>query len=184
MQTLSSIGVGPRPPSVPVANPPPPVASGRLGASVTPDKGTGAVVSVPAGDGTGAQATYLPSTLPPVTVPDKAQQLGLPKNMRTVTADEPSVSMRFKGELPVEPKSTADVALDQQIEDFIPNLWKASRAAVDALAGGAEDTFNATLPASAPALPPSDTASPYAAPYVGAEGKPPSLPGALIDIEV
>lgn len=183
MQTLSSIGVGPRPQQASVVNPPPPVASGRVGASVSPDKGAGVVVSVPSGDGTGAQTTYLPSSLPPVTVPDEAQRAALPKNLRAATADEPSVSMRFKGELPVEPKSPVDVALDQQIEDFIPNLWKASRAAVDALAAKPEEV-GAMAAGPAPPAPAAASPDPTVA-YVETEGgKSSSAPGALIDIEV
>ena len=42
---------------------------------------------------------------------------------------------RFQGELPAESKSPVDEAMDQQINDLLPNMWKASRAAVDVLIG-------------------------------------------------
>jgi hypothetical protein len=42
---------------------------------------------------------------------------------------------RFKGELPVEYKSPVQEALDTQINDLLPNMWAASRAAVDVLIG-------------------------------------------------
>lgn len=42
---------------------------------------------------------------------------------------------RFKGELPREFKSPEQEALDQQINELLPNMWKASRAAVDVLIG-------------------------------------------------
>lgn len=177
MLTISSIGVGPRPLQTPVANPlPPPAAAGRVSATVSRDSGTGTVVSVPSGDGTGAQATYLPSTLPPVAGPGEAVQADLPKNLQAGATDEAAVVARFKGELPAEPKSSVEQALDQQIEQFIPNLWKASRAAVDALSVSAE----AASPAGPPSeLPARDT--PYALPE---NGKPPTSPGTFLDIEV
>ena len=85
---------------------------------------------------------------------------------------------RFKGELPAEPKSTVEQALDQQIEEFIPNLWKASRAAVDAL------TAN-TNPEAASAEGPRTEIPVNETPYMLPEGgKPPTSPGTFIDIEV
>ena len=176
MLTISSIGVGPRPQQTPVANPPPPVAAGRVGASVSRDNGGSVVVSVTAGDGTGAQTTYLPSSLPPVTAPSESAQADLPKNLQISTGQEAAQTVRFKGELPEEPKSEADRALDVQIEEYIPNLWKASRAAVDALATSADA---ASAEGSRTEFPLNET------PYVLPEnGKPPANPGTLIDIEV
>ena len=176
MLTISSIGVGPRPLQTPVATPPPPVAAGRASPSVSRDNNGGAVVSIPSGEGTGAQATYLPSSLPPVTAPSEAVQADLPKNLQAVSEEEPLTPSRFKGELPAEPKSSVEQALDQQIEEFIPNLWKASRAAVDALSANAEAT--------APEGPRTEmlvSETPYMLPE---GGKPPSTPGTFIDIEV
>ena len=176
MLTISSIGVGPRPQQTPVANPPPPVAAGRASASVSRDNSGSVVVNVTSGDGTGAQATYLPSSLPPVTAPSESAQADLPKNLQSTPVQDPSQTARFKGELPAEPKSEADQALDVQIEEFIPNLWRASRAAVDALSTTAEPD-----PSEGPRteFPVNET------PYVLPEGgKPPASPGALIDIEV
>jgi hypothetical protein len=176
MLTISSIGVGPRPQQTPVANPPPPVAAGRASPSVGRDNSAGTVVSVTSGDGTGAQTTYLPSSLPPVAGPGEAAQADLPKNLQPAAVEAPAQAARFKGELPAEPRSAAEQALDVQIEEFIPNLWKASRAAVDALAASAE--------ADAPEGPRTEfpvNETPYARPE---GGKPPASPGALIDIEV
>lgn len=82
MLTISSIGVAPRPLQTPVATPPPPVTVGRSSPSVTRDSSGGTVVSIPSGEGTGAQATYLPSSLPPVTAPSEAVQPDLPKTCR------------------------------------------------------------------------------------------------------
>ena len=178
MLTISSIGVGPRPLQTPVATPPPPVTAGRSSPSVSRDNSAGTVVNIPSGEGTGAQATYLPSSLPPVTAPSEAVQADLPKNLQATSAEEPQPASRFKGELPAEPKSSVEQALDQQIEQFIPNLWKASRAAVDAL------TASTNPEAASPEgprteIPVSET------PYVLPEGgKPPASPGTFIDIEV
>lgn len=44
-------------------------------------------------------------------------------------------AQRFKGEFPREVKSPAREALDLQINELLPNMWKASRAAVDVLIG-------------------------------------------------
>lgn len=42
---------------------------------------------------------------------------------------------RFRGELPVEIKYPEQKALETQINDLVPNLWKASGAAVEVLIG-------------------------------------------------
>lgn len=178
MLTISSIGVGPRPQQTPVANPPPPLAAGRASASVSRENGGGAVVSITSGDGTGAQTTYLPSSLPPVAGPGEAVQADLPKNLQATPAETLNAAARFKGELPAEPKSAVEQALEQQIEEFIPNLWKASRAAVDAL------TVNASPEAASPEGPRTEipvNETPYMLPE---GGKPPTSPGRFIDIEV
>lgn len=44
-------------------------------------------------------------------------------------------AQRFKGQLPVEVKSPVEEAMDTQIKELLPNMWKASRAAVDVLIG-------------------------------------------------
>lgn len=72
----------------------------------------------------------------------------------TTTADEPAFSAtlsaeeqavpaaqaraetpRFRGELPPEVKNPAMQAMEAQINDLLPNMWSASRAAVDVLIG-------------------------------------------------
>lgn len=42
---------------------------------------------------------------------------------------------RYRGELPLADKPPEQKALDTQINELVPNLWKASRAAVDVLIG-------------------------------------------------
>lgn len=176
MLTISSIGVAPRPLQTPVANPPPPPAAGRSSPAVSRENSGGAAVNIPSGEGTGTQTTYLPSSLPPVAGPGEAAQANVPKNLQAVSAQEPPAKSRFKGELPAEPKSSVQQALDQQIEQFIPNLWKASRAAVDALASNT-DANSSEGPRTE--FPVNET--PYMMPD---SGKPPATPGTLIDIEV
>lgn len=175
MLTISSIGVGPRPQQTPVPAPAP-AAPGRVGASVSRDN-AGAAVAVPSGDGTGAQVSNLPSTLPPVTGAGEAAPGDLPNNAQVLAPKPPQDRSRFKGELPPEPKNAADEAMDQQIEEFIPNLWKASRAAVEALAPQADTV--------APAETPVTTSASKDTPYVlgDASGKPPATPGNLLDVE-
>lgn len=177
MLTISSIGVGPRPLQTPAANAPP-VAAGRPSASVSRDSGA-AVVHIPSGDGTGVQSAPLPSSLPPVTSPAEAANAGLPHNARVLAPKESDGgTVRFKGELPPEPKAPAQEALERQIEEYIPNLWKASRAAVDALASTSDERG----PDFAPTVSPDVRDLPYAAGEVG--GKPPATPGSLLDLEV
>ena len=178
MLTLSSISVGPRPLQTPVANPAP-VATGRPSASVGRDS-SAAVVNIPSGDGTGVQSTPLPSSLPPVVAPAASASADLPNNAKVLAPRESDAgsAARFKGELPPEPKGPAQEALDRQIEEYIPNLWKASRAAVDAL------TANSNPEAASPEGPRTEipvNETPYMLPE---GGKPPTSPGTFIDIEV
>ncbi len=176
MLTISSIGVGPRPLQTPVPNPPPPVVAGRSSPSAGRENSGGTVVSIPSGDGAGAQVTYLPSVLPPVAGPGEAVQPDVPKNLQAALVEQSMSASRFKGELPAEPKSSVEQALDQQIEQFIPNLWKASRAAVDALTGSA-DAASPEGPRTE--FPVNET------PYMRPEGgRPPASSGSVIDIEV
>lgn len=42
---------------------------------------------------------------------------------------------RFRGELPPEVPSPTDQAMEAQINELVPNMWRASRAAVDMLIG-------------------------------------------------
>jgi hypothetical protein len=42
---------------------------------------------------------------------------------------------RYEGELPPEVKNPAMEVMDNQIKELLPNMWKASRAAVDVLIG-------------------------------------------------
>ncbi len=46
-----------------------------------------------------------------------------------------SESPRFRGELPPEVKNPVMEAMEAQINDLLPNMWSASRAAVDVLIG-------------------------------------------------
>ena len=182
MLTISSIGGGPRPLQTTVASPPP-VAPGRVSGNTARDSAA-AVVNVPSGDGTGVQSAALPSSLPPVTSPAEAANAGLPRNAPVLAPKESDGgTVRFKGELPPEPKGPVDQALDRQIEEYIPNLWKASRAAVDAFVARNEDRsadFAPTVLSETPLG--TGRELPYAA--GDASGKPPATPGSLLDLEV
>lgn len=182
MLTISSIGGGPRPLQTTVASPPP-VAPGRVSGNTARDSAA-AVVNVPSGEGTGTQSVALPSTLPPVTSPAEAARANIPQNARVLAPKESDGgTVRFKGELPPAPKNPAEQALERQIEDYIPNLWKASRAAVDAFVSRSEERgadFAPTVLSETP------LSAAREAPYgLGdANGKPPATPGSLLDLEV
>lgn len=65
-------------------------------------------------------------------------------------------AQRFQGQLPVEVKSPVEEAMDTQINELLPNMWKASRAAVDVLIGEearAAAAARAEALAPAPAVP-------------------------------
>lgn len=56
-------------------------------------------------------------------------------NVRQARAQARAEVERFKGQFPKEVKSAVQEALDTQINELLPNMWKASRAAVDVLIG-------------------------------------------------
>lgn len=49
--------------------------------------------------------------------------------------EQQAAATRYKGELPPDYQPPEQVALETQINELLPNLWKASRAAVDVLIG-------------------------------------------------
>ena len=110
----------------------------------------------------------------------RAANAGLPRNAPVLAPKESDGgTVRFKGELPPEPKGPVDQALDRQIEEYIPNLWKASRAAVDALTANTSAEEAASSEGPRTEIPVNET------PYMLPEGgKPPTSPGTFIDIEV
>jgi len=149
----------------------------------------GTAFAVPSGDGTGAQLAHVPSSLPPVASKGESAPADLPNNAQVLAPRPQDERERFKGELPPEPKSAAEEAIAQQIEEFIPNLWKASRAAVQALAPKADEAVPADT-AQAPGLAPGLASSggvpagkelPY--PQAHGAGKPPATPGDLLNVE-
>lgn len=139
MLTISSIGVAPRPPQAPVvtAQPASPAKTSNV---VNPAGAAGVpVAAAPSGD-SGAQTAYVPTALPPVDPTRDAQRAdfqktALPDAARSAQAGQAAARDRYKGELPPEPKSPAQERLDQQVSELIPNVWKASAAAVDVLIG-------------------------------------------------
>jgi len=72
-------------------------------------------------------------------VPSPAEQAQQPRSADAERAEREAQNraepQRFKGELPREYQSPAQEALERQINELVPNLWKASRAAVDMLIG-------------------------------------------------
>lgn len=161
MLTISSISVSPWPQQAPVVKAQP--ASATKNSDAVSDDSAGVVVSV-AGDSGAVQAAYAPSALPPVdptgeavstdlppnaAVPDEArsvvesalaqreaiQQVTRQRGQAEAAAAEAALNARFRGELPVEVKYPEQKALETQINDLVPNLWKASGAAVEVLIG-------------------------------------------------
>lgn len=178
MLTISSIGVGPRPPQAPVVNAQP-VSPAKPSNAVSPGSSGVPVATAPSGDA-GAQTAFVRSAMPPVDPARDAQRADfqktvLPDANRTAQAGAAATRERYKGELPPEPRTPAQAKLDKQIEELIPNVWKASAAAVDVIIG--EQSKAAPEP-QAEAQAPVEGAV-----YDGqARGKPPATPGSLIDV--
>ncbi len=177
MLTISSIGVAPRPPQAPVVNVQP--VSPVKPSNAVNQGGSGVPVpTVPSGDGNRVQTAFVPGSLPPVDPAREAQQAEIQKNnlpaeAQRALAGQAAARERYKGELPPEPKNPAQARIDKQVEELIPNVWAASRAAVDALIG---ENLEAAVPA---------RAAPETATYDGqAKNRPPASPGSLLDVEV
>lgn len=64
-----------------------------------------------------------------------AQQQPTAEQQAQARAQARAEQQRFRGELPVEVKNPAQEAMDARINDLLPNMWSASRAAVDVLIG-------------------------------------------------
>jgi hypothetical protein len=58
-----------------------------------------------------------------------------PDRANTSSAQLSPEAPRLRGELPVEVQNPAMAAMEAQINDLLPNIWSASRAAVDVLIG-------------------------------------------------
>lgn len=186
MLTISSIGVGPRPPQAPVVNAQP-VSPAKPSNAVNPGSSGVPVAAVPSGD-SGAQTTFVPTALPPVDPARDAQRADfqktlLPDASRTAQIGQAAARDRYKGELPPEPRSPTQERMDQQIEQLIPNAWKASAAAVEVLIGdkalearkAAASDLTVSVPAGATVDGPV---------YDGqARGKPPTTPGSVLDVK-
>lgn len=63
------------------------------------------------------------------------EQVRRTETRRADNAPTPAETQRYQGQLPTEVKSPVDEAMDTQIKELLPNMWKASRAAVDVLIG-------------------------------------------------
>lgn len=143
MLTISSIAVSPWPQQTP-ATKVQPLSSTKESTTVS-EKDSGVEVSAAAGDGNGVQTAYLPSSLPPVDPTKEAVVVDVPTNaaapekpvQSAVKAFESlsAQEARFKGQLPPQQQTPNEVAMERQINELLPNLWQASRAAVDVLIG-------------------------------------------------
>lgn len=180
MLTISSIGVAPRPPQAPVVNVQP-VSPAKPSNAVSPGSSGVPIATAPSGDA-GAQTARVPGAMPPVDPTLDAQRAdfqktALPDATRSALAGQAATRERFKGELPPEPKTPTQVKLDKQIEELIPNVWKASAAAVDVIIGEQEQAQAEAEAARADV--PAVESTVYDDP---ARGKPPAAPGSLLDI--
>lgn len=184
MLTISSIGVAPRPPQAPVVNAQP-VSPAKPSNAVNPGNTGVSVAVAPSGD-SGAQAAFVRSALPPVDPARDAQQADfqktlLPDASRAAQAAQATARDRYKGELPPEPRTPAQERMDQQIEELIPNAWKASAAAVEVLIGEEALEARKTSASEAAAVPPVVKGPVYDG---QARGKPPTTPGSVLDVKV
>lgn len=209
MLTISSVGVSPWPQQTPAAKVQP-VTTAKTSNVVSRENAESTVAAVPSGDGNRVQAVNVPSSLPPVDPAREAVQadrsasvpLSLPnpaQSSASQIAAQPAASQalqaavvkeRYRGELPPEMKNPAEVALDEQIDNFIPNLWQASRAAVDVLIG--EEALAAAQRAndmarampSEPPAPSSEAVADAAQSYVEqAPGRAGVAPGAVVNTQ-
>ena len=163
MLTISSISVSPWPQQAPTVKAQPAsatkssdaVSNDSAGAAASAGGDSGAVQAAyapralpPVDPSAEAASVDLP---PNAAVPDEArsvvesalaqrqavQQVVQQQGQAAAEAVESSKAQtaRFRGELPVDIKYPEQIALETQINDLVPNLWKASGAAVDVLIG-------------------------------------------------
>jgi hypothetical protein len=165
-----------------------PAVPERNGVTAVTGGMTSAVVSKPepddaeaqVGGANGVQEQAVDAAAEPTPQPDaavlQAQAMAQPKEA-------------YPGQLPEAYKAPDQVAMETQIKEFIPNLWKASRAAVDvligeeakaAMAARAED-FDARLAAAADAAAEEATGS-YAAQAADAHAS--AKPGSVLNTRV
>lgn len=93
-----------------------------------------ATAGTPAAEG--PETAQDPATNETATDPsaqDQARQAQADRAERNAQAR--AEQQRFKGEFPREVKNPVQEAMDTQINELLPNMWKASRAAVDVLIG-------------------------------------------------
>jgi hypothetical protein len=141
MLTISSIVVSPWPQQTPAARVAPLSAAKTSNAVSLED--SSAALAIPSGESAVVQAANTPSTLPPVDPTKEAVGADLPTNAaapeKPVEAEpanaSPALDRRFRGQLPPQQLSPVEVAMERQINELLPNLWQASRAAVDVLIG-------------------------------------------------
>ncbi len=78
-------------------------------------------------------SSKVPQELP---LAEPATQLAEQQAVAQAVQDaQTQAAVRFKGELPLDVKHPEQQALEAQINDLVPNLWKASGAAVEVLIG-------------------------------------------------
>lgn len=184
MLTISSIGVAPRPPQTPVVNAQP-VSPAKPSNAVSQGSTGVPVAAAPSGDA-GVQTAFVRAAMPPVDPARDAQRADfqktvLPDATRSAQAGQVAARERYKGELPPEPRTPAQERLDQQIEELIPNVWKASAAAVEVIIGEEGIAAESALEASAQAAAAPAVVGPT---YDGqARGTPPANPGSVLDVK-
>ena len=163
MLNISSVSVSPWPQSTPTVKAQP-VTPTKQSKAVSLENAGASLPVTPMGESGKALATYAPSTLAPVAPtgetantsvlanPAVPERTGLPSEAAAQPSPSPGPSTQpanakapqdapasskasFPGQLPEPYKAPDEVALERQINEFVPNLWKASRAAVDVLIG-------------------------------------------------
>lgn len=157
MLNISSISVSPWPQSTPTVKAQP-VTPTKQSKAVSSENAGASLPVTPMGESGKALATYAPSTLAPVAPTGEAkntsvlanaavpERTGLPSEAVVPQSPQPadnsaavqasaSSKASYPGQLPEPYMAPDEVAMERQINEFVPNLWKASRAAVDVLIG-------------------------------------------------
>lgn len=141
MLTISSIVVSPWPQQTPAVKAVP-LSVAKTSNTVSVED-SGVAFSAVSSDGPAVQTAYVPTTLPPVDPTKEAVGADLPTNVvapekaaeSSPNENTAAVDRRFRGQLPPQQLSPNEIAMERQINELLPNLWQASRAAVDVLIG-------------------------------------------------
>jgi hypothetical protein len=104
---------------------------GRSNSSVNEAAETDDAQQASAAGGTAQATTEDPAAAASSRVASNAQVM----NAEITRQAESNKRASAIGDLPTDPKDPVAEAMETQIKEFLPNLWKASRAAVDVLIG-------------------------------------------------